>query len=516
MGKKALGDIKQKIDSIIKARKEEFREGLEKETHTYTVEPEETKKQIISQLKYVRRFSPLTDTEYETKIESAVNTYIKEVKQALEQASGYKFQGSSITITTSIGKRKRNIFRLIRNTRREPLNNLRAKLVEDIFENYRTSEGFYLDYVSLNDAELREYTTKSSRYRKQAKKENDLTSYELNSATKYTLLEESIYGYFTSKENIKKQNRIPIRTQGGLQLGHVKDTAVNKFLLSDIAESIIDGTIRKELKTLGVRVGLVSAFKRTSTNQYIVDLGTKNFEIEVSLFEEGSRNNQGDSSAEKAELNRSITKITQILYEELAKENWANQRGSSSYNEAVIAAITNKAINDFARIKNAKSKTKKQKVDTRPSSLVADIIDKSISTQILKTNNKQKPIPKPTIETKPARSLKQNKHQNWSSLLPLINSKLTPRVIANMRYPSLVNRTGTFAQSAEVVGVQQTREGFPSFIYDYERNPYNVFDRIVGRAPWNTPNRDPSALVDKSLREVVREMAIGRFYTRRA
>ena len=84
-----------------------------------------------------------------------------------------------------------------------------------------------------------------------------------------------------------------------------------------------------------------------------------------------------------------------------------------------------------------------------------------------------------------------------------------------MRYPGLVNKTGKFATSAEVVSVETTREGFPSFVFNYERDPYDVFDRTKGRPPWNTPERDPRTLVDKSVREVLKEMAIGRFYTRR-
>lgn len=515
MGKKALGDIKEKIDSIIKARKEEFRESLERETHTYTVEQEETEKQIVSQLKYVRAFSPLTDTEYAEKISTAVRVYISTVKTNLESASKAKFQGNSITINTSTGKRKRNIFRLIRDTRKEPLETLRKTLAEELFANYRTSEGFYLNYSKLSNAELLEYTSKSAKYRKQSKKEGNFSATGIDSATKYTLLEESLFGYFTNRKNIKRdQNNIPVRAQGGLQLGHVKDTAVNKFVLSDIAEKIIDGTIRKELNTLGVRVALVSAFKRTSANQYIIELGTKNFEIEVSLFEEGSRNNQGDSSTEKKELNDAIKNITSILYQELSKENWADQKGSASYKEAVIAAVTNKAISDFAKIKNAKTKAKKVRADTKSSKLIANIAGKVIS-EAVPSNRKGKTIPAPNV-TKPERTQDRKPQQTWSSLLPILNAKLTPRVIANMRFPSLVNRTGTFANSAKVINIEQTREGFPTFVFDYERDPYNVFDKTQGRAPWNTPERDPRALVDKSVREIVREMAVGRFYTRRA
>jgi hypothetical protein len=85
-----------------------------------------------------------------------------------------------------------------------------------------------------------------------------------------------------------------------------------------------------------------------------------------------------------------------------------------------------------------------------------------------------------------------------------------------MRSPKLVNRTGRFASSAKVIGVELTTGGSPSFVFDYDRDPYDVFDRTKGRNPWNTPERDPRTLVDVSIREIVREMAIGRFFTRRA
>lgn len=106
--------------------------------------------------------------------------------------------------------------------------------------------------------------------------------------------------------------------------------------------------------------------------------------------------------------------------------------------------------------------------------------------------------------------------QDWSSLIQIINAKLPEKVAANMGAPGLVYRTGTFANSTKVVGIQNTKEGYPSIIFDYQRDPYDVFDRTKGQAPWNTPARDPRALVDRSVRAIVREMAIGRFFTRRA
>jgi hypothetical protein len=36
-----------------------------------------------------------------------------------------------------------------------------------------------------------------------------------------------------------------------------------------------------------------------------------------------------------------------------------------------------------------------------------------------------------------------------------------------------------------------------------------------GATPWATPERDPRNVIDRSIREIAAEMAIGRFFTRR-
>ena len=82
--------------------------------------------------------------------------------------------------------------------------------------------------------------------------------------------------------------------------------------------------------------------------------------------------------------------------------------------------------------------------------------------------------------------------------------------------PRLIYRTGKLARSAEVTSVQETKEGLPTFIYNYDRDPYDVFDRTLGKSPWKSLDRDPRSLIDKSIRDVMRELAVGRFYTRRA
>ena len=84
-----------------------------------------------------------------------------------------------------------------------------------------------------------------------------------------------------------------------------------------------------------------------------------------------------------------------------------------------------------------------------------------------------------------------------------------------MRAPGLVNQTGAFADSVEITDITQTRQGFPSIGYKYAKNPYQVFEMGAGSAPWATPERDPRRLIDRSIREIAAQFALGRFYTRR-
>jgi hypothetical protein len=63
--------------------------------------------------------------------------------------------------------------------------------------------------------------------------------------------------------------------------------------------------------------------------------------------------------------------------------------------------------------------------------------------------------------------------------------------------------------------VAQTRQGFLSFGYTYDKEPYQVFEMGVGKAPWASNDRDPRKLIDASIREIAMELALGRFYTRR-
>ena len=118
------------------------------------------------------------------------------------------------------------------------------------------------------------------------------------------------------------------------------------------------------------------------------------------------------------------------------------------------------------------------------------------------------------VSTKGIKRPKQNKGVSSSplALMSMLNQELPKTVEKNMNSPALVNRTGRFADSVNVVNVIQTPRGFPSVGYSYDKFPYQTFE--LGYAQ-GSMERDPRKLIDRSIREIAAKLAIGRFYTRR-
>jgi len=110
---------------------------------------------------------------------------------------------------------------------------------------------------------------------------------------------------------------------------------------------------------------------------------------------------------------------------------------------------------------------------------------------------------------------KRQSGNSMFSLMALLNQKLPSVVRKNMGPPALTNVTGTFANSVKVTDVSTTAKGYPSIGYTYAKSPYQVYEIGLGKAPWANEERDPRRLIDKSIREIAANLAIGRFYTRR-
>lgn len=212
----------------------------------------------------------------------------------------------------------------------------------------------------------------------------------------------------------------------------------------------------------------------------------------------------------------------------LVQRKGKNFPGSEQNDWAKVSKVLEKELSawlgrkDIARIPG--SSTIEEESALKAEEVVFSIIAGKKAAAKKKRNRKASQNKKDTSILKakrvpPKRAVKNKKvsedKRSMFSVIAMINQKL-PRVLEkNMREPALQNRTGRFANSVKVVDSTTTSQGFPSFGYTYQRNPYEVFEMGRGRPPWATTERDPRRLIDSSIREIAGQMALGRFYTRR-
>ena len=200
------------------------------------------------------------------------------------------------------------------------------------------------------------------------------------------------------------------------------------------------------------------------------------------------------------------TKVKKFLDKEMTKwldsTDLAEMKGSKSIKEESVIHITNLVMSELTKSANVKAKTVIPKIEFKKK----------------KGGSKRKPKQPKTVSNKRAsvkRTAKKGVASDPLRLIGLINEKLPDTVARKMNPPALQNRTGRFAESVKLTDIIQTPQGFPSFGYTYQKNPYQVFEMGRGDAPWATPERDPRKIIDQSIRELAAQFAMGRFYTRR-
>lgn len=501
MAKKDLDKLAEKVNSMVAANKEFYREKVNKQIHSYKINGDILYTQVSKQLRKVKKYSGVED--FEEKLRTICNAAAPEILKALVQYTGSRakvFPWSMDTVIVRAKIEDLDIFSFIRETRRPRLvKYLRDPIVEQLFKSYNKTTDYSAFMKQDDQVLLAEKASPSSAY---SKKINSLDSALFGS---YNRLNKD-----TPEEKLQRYVGGPnkgqaIRTGGFTNLGHVKENAVSVRLQQIAVDELLSNTdfITQIFPNNRIAVEIVK-----SISSFKGSLGE--FSIIVSINEEGAYANLGDAAEEKKTLANLGEKIKDKLLKEV---NWAGQRGSNSPIEQLSAILINEAIDIFKAIPGVKVRGKKQKID-KGTSKGASKSELPKAKKSRSSRGTKGPI---TInEPRSSGSTTMSNRPSWLQLLPLINAKLTPTVMKNMGSPRLNNRTGRLAQSAQVVGVEQTPQGFPSFVFNYERDPYDVFDRTLGRSPWNTPERDPRTLVDQSVREIVREMAIGRFFTRRA
>lgn len=248
--------------------------------------------------------------------------------------------------------------------------------------------------------------------------------------------------------------------------------------LGNLQSSIASSPQLAEIAAREARLDILSKFER----------GSKKFV--VSVVEESANANRSKATSERLFKEQTLTILGQFIED---NKDWATQGGSDSQVDYIRKTIINSVIANGG-------KGTRQKIDTKPSKVSKRIKGK---TSTSKSSNQE------------SLKIEKQTQSNPISLIPLLNASLSPAVKSQMIKPSLVNRTGTFADSVKVVNITRTPQGFLLLDYDYDRRPYDIFDPVLGAAPWNTPARDPKKIINRALRVVAKGIIKERFYNRR-
>jgi hypothetical protein len=209
------------------------------------------------------------------------------------------------------------------------------------------------------------------------------------------------------------------------------------------------------------------------------------------------------NSMERSQAQKAKNAFIRIIKESLEKLEQTKQalsglKGSDSFIIKTRKKTLKTIVIPFKKIKNVKITTEDTKLNLSKTSVKAR---KKVKTK-LQTLNKQKMLPR----------AKKGVSSMPLYLIGVMNQQL-PRVVQkNMKAPALENRTGRFASSVKVTDIISTAQGFPSIGYTYQKGPYQTFEPGYRQG---SVERDPRRLIDKSIREIAIQYAIGRFYTRR-
>lgn len=216
-------------------------------------------------------------------------------------------------------------------------------------------------------------------------------------------------------------------------------------------------------------------------------------------------------SKEEKQIQEAFLKAFEMTFRNIEYENL---EGSSTLFEKIEHTIVrDHLLKNLKNKKNVKVQIGSKKVETKTRTKVAEKGKRGKGYSAKKISRGG------ALAARPKAASTSNKQSDTQrsmfSMMALINQKLPQTVRKNMRNPRLENRTGTFANSVRLTEVLTTPQGFPSFGYTYQKNPYQVYEPGKGRSPWANSDRDPRVLIDSSIREIAAELALGRFYTRR-
>lgn len=266
--------------------------------------------------------------------------------------------------------------------------------------------------------------------------------------------------------------------------------------------SVSEAQLQKDLKALGIKIQM----RRDENDNHVITLGGSLINIQ-----KGNKAKQ---------VNADLKTALERAHAHLAKNMGGLQHlhGSDTPLQKRKKKLTATAVEPFKKKKNPNIKVTHENIKVNKTKGSKVTTQKKIKATKARAKNAKlvsaAVVMKATKKTK-RRPTKKSPLQDMLKLVVQFNSKLPQTVRKNMGSPQLNNITGRFANSTQVTDVQITPQGFPSVGYTYRKDPYQVFEDGLGSPPWANGQRDPRELIDRSIREIAAELAMGRIYTRR-
>lgn len=296
---------------------------------------------------------------------------------------------------------------------------------------------------------------------------------------------------------------IPLLSPKLIHLDHTRTVAETRVAASIYEAGINPLTLVQELRRnkFITRKDLVDVYENILEISSYYQNDNKVFEIKGSTVSGVLKSGKVNEEEGRSGVNNRVTAFKKALEAAIKSNNWVEQAASDSYRAYVYKQLGN-AIKAAGGKSTAAGKVNKTPAKTNSSIKVSERTTAKQYSPINLKSEKNRKSNRPLI--------------NLNAINAYVNSRLPVAIRANMGIAGrLRNRSGAFSESAKVVGAEVTPQGHPTLLYTYARSPYDVFDPVLGKTPWNTPARDPKPLIEKSIRDIARDLAIGRFYVRR-
>jgi len=295
--------------------------------------------------------------------------------------------------------------------------------------------------------------------------------------------------FHASMKKIYKNRGQNLDTSKMLDIGHSEKSAVYNNKVSDALLS--SGEIPPSAYNMEELAAILALKKNDKTNVITCSL-------------ESSSNNRSHGQY----LSQKSKHFDQLIKKALERlPSLALTKGSDTPSERTGKKAAKSILKEFKKVKSLDVQIKEDDLK----------IEEKITLAQLKLKRKTTGSKKGTKGKKSRGEKTQGSKGPASAPLRLIaslNKRLPEVVQKNMKPPALEYQTGRFAKSVQVTDVSTTNKGFPSVGYTYDRENYGQFEASSGTR-FADSDRDPRKLIDKSIREIARGMAIGRFFTRR-